>query len=171
MLTAGFAGPPAWSRPGAYWCWLNGDMTRESITYDLEEMADKGIGRAEIWDVALRDDSEGIYGVGPAFLGDESVEMIRHALDEGKRLGIEIGMVASSGWNAGGSWVTPDWAAKALYSSEIKLAGYQSYTGPLPFPEIPEACPKNDKGEPNFSKEVAVLAIPDHPGRIMMARR
>jgi hypothetical protein len=161
-LTVDFVAPPSSSRPGAYWCWLNGDVTRESITYDLEEMKDKGMGRAEIWDVALRDDPDGIYGVGPAFLSDESVEMIRHALDEGKRLGIAIGMVASSGWNAGGSWVTPDWAAKALYSSEVKLTGGQSYSGPLPFPELPEECPKNDEGEPVFSKEVAVLAIPDH---------
>ena len=96
-LSEEFFKPPASSRPGAYCCCLNGDMTKESITYDLEEMKDKGIGRAEIWDVALRDDPDGTYGVGPAFLSDESVGMIRHALFEGKRLGIEIGMVASSG--------------------------------------------------------------------------
>jgi len=164
-LAAGFTSPPASSRPGAYWCWLNGDVTKASITYDLEEMRDKGMGRAEIWDVALRDDPDGIYGVGPAFLSDESVEMIRHALSEGKRLGIDIGMVASSGWNAGGSWVTPDWAAKALYSSEFKLAGGQAYSGPLPFPELPEECPRDDNDEPVFSLEVAVLAIPDNPDR------
>ena len=61
-LTMDFVAPPSSSRPGAYWCWLNGDMTKESITYDLEEMQDKGIGRAEIWDVALRDDPEGKIG-------------------------------------------------------------------------------------------------------------
>jgi hypothetical protein len=164
-LAADFVTPPASSRPGAYWCWLNGDVTRASITYDLEEMQDKGIGRAEIWDVALRDDPDGEYGVGPAFLSDESVEMIRHALNEGKRLGIEIGMVASSGWNAGGSWVTPDWAAKALYSSEFELSGPRTYSGPLPFPELPEACPKNDDGEPVLSREVAVLALPNDPSK------
>ncbi len=131
-LATGFVSPPMSSRPGAYWCWLNGDVTKASITYDLEEMKDKGMGRAEIWDVAMRNDPDGVFGVGPAFLGDESVEMIRHALAEGRRLGIDIGMVASSGWNAGGSWVTPDWAAKALYSSEFKLVGGQSYSGPLP---------------------------------------
>ncbi len=164
-LTMDFVAPPSSSRPGAYWCWLNGDMTKKSITYDLEEMKDKGIGRAEIWDVALRDDPEGIYGVGPAFLSDESVGMIQHALFEGRRLGIDIGMVASSGWNAGGSWVTPDWATKALYSSELSIAGPQAFSGPLPFPEVPEECPKDDNGVPVFSKEIAVLAIPDDPGK------
>ncbi|MCP4044999.1 MAG: hypothetical protein GY732_03305, partial [Gammaproteobacteria bacterium] len=160
-----FINPPASSRPGAYWCWLNGDMTRESITFDLEEMKDKGIGRAEIWDVEMRDNPEGAFEVGPAFLGDESVGMIHHALDEGKRLGIEIGMVASSGWNAGGSWVTPEWAAKALYSSELSVTGPGSFSESLPFPELPEECPKKEDGLPVFGKEIAVLAIPDKHGK------
>jgi len=164
-LSGDFVNPPDSSRPGAYWCWLNGDMTKKSITYDLEEMKDKGMGRAEIWDVALRDDPEGIYGVGRAFLSDESVGMILHALSEGKRLGLEIGMVASSGWNAGGSWVEPDWAAKALYFSELSITGPQSFSGSLPFPEVPEECPVDGDGVPVFNKEIAVLAIPDDPGK------
>ena len=106
-----FINPPMSSRPGAYWCWLNGDVTKASITKDLEEMKAKGMARAEIWDVEARNNIDGAFGIGPKFLGDESVAFIKHALSEGKRLGIKIGMVASSGWNAGGSWVTPDWAA------------------------------------------------------------
>ena len=141
-LSNGFINPPMSSRPGAFWCWLNGDVTKESITNDLMEMEAKGMGRAEIWDVEARNNTNGAFGIGPEFLGDESVEYIKHALSEGKRLGMRIGMVASSGWNAGGSWVTPDWAAKALYSSELKLSGLQSFSGSLPFPVLPEDCPK-----------------------------
>jgi len=145
-----FVNPPVSSRPGAYWCWLNGDVTKASITKDLEEMKDKGMGRAEIWDVEARNNLDGAFGIGPKFLGDESVEFIRHAMSEGKRLGIKIGMVASSGWNAGGSWVTPDWAAKALYSSELKISGSKSFSGPLPFPELPKNCPRKENGMPVF---------------------
>ncbi|MDT8394194.1 MAG: glycosyl hydrolase [Bacteroidales bacterium] len=164
-LSDDFENPPVSSRPGAYWCWLNGDVTMASITRDLEEMKDKGLGRAEIWDVALRNDPEGEFGIGPEFLGDESVDYIKHTLSEGKRLGIKIGMVASSGWNAGGSWVTPEWATKALYSSERIISGPEFYSGPLPFPELPENCPRKDNGMPVFYKEIAVLAIPGHPNK------
>lgn len=164
-LSENFVSPPDSSRPGAFWCWLNGDVTKESITNDLEEMKDKGMGRAEIWDVEARNNTNGAFGIGPAFLGDESVELIKHALSEGKRLGIRIGMVASSGWNAGGSWVEPDWAAKALYSSETKISGGQAFSGALNFPELPEACPVDQDGNPVYSKEVAVIAIPDDPGK------
>jgi hypothetical protein len=164
-LANDFMSPPVSSRPGAYWCWLNGDVTKASITKDLEEMKDKGMGRAEIWDVEVRDNTDGAFGIGPKFLGDESVEFIKHALSEGKRLGIKIGMITSSGWNAGGSWVTPDWAAKALYSSELNISGAKTFSGPLPFPDLPPNCPKDKKGMPIYSKEIAVLAVPDHPGK------
>jgi len=157
-----FINPPMSSRPGAFWCWLNGDVTKQSITNDLLEMKDKGMARAEIWDVALRDDPIGEYGVGPEFLGDQSVEMIQHALSEGKRLGMRMGLIASSGWNAGGSWVTPDWAAKALYFSELDVSGPQPFSDALPFPEVPAQCPKDQSGKPFYAKEVAVLAIPNH---------
>lgn len=162
-LSEEFLNPPASSRPGAYWCWLNGDVTNASITKDLEEMKAKGMGRAEIWDVEARNNIDGAFGIGPKFLGDASVGFIKHAMSEGNRLGIKIGMVASSGWNAGGSWVTPDWAAKALYSSEIKISGSKSFSGPLPFPQLPKNCPKKENGMPVFYKEIAVLAIPNHP--------
>ena len=162
-LSKNFLNPPNSSRPGAFWCWLNGDVTKESITNDLEEMKDKGMARAEIWDVEARNNTNGAFGIGPEFLGDESIELIKHALAEGKRLDMRIGMIASSGWNAGGSWVTPDWAAKALYSSETKISGGQVYSGPLVFPELPEDCPKDENEMPIFSKEIAVIAIPYHP--------
>ncbi len=168
ILSDNFISPPNSARPGAFWCWLNGDVTKESITNDLEEMKDKGMARAEIWDVEARNNTNGAFGIGPAFLGDESVELIKHALSEGKRLDMRIGMIASSGWNAGGAWVEPDWAAKALYSSETKITGGQVYSGPLAFPKLPEDSPKDKNGLPMYSKEVAVLAIPDHPEKKIM---
>jgi hypothetical protein len=164
-LSNGFVNPPASSRPGAFWPWLNGDVTKESITHDMEEMKDKGMSGAEIWDIEARYNPDGAFGIGPEFLGDESVELIKHALSEGKRLDLRMGLIASSGWNAGGSWVTPDWAAKALYSSETKISGGQFYSGALNFPELPEDSPTDSEGNPVYSKEIAVIAIPDHPGK------
>jgi hypothetical protein len=82
-LSENFLSPPNSSRPGAFWCWLNGDVTKESITNDLEEMKDKGMARAEIWDVEARNNTNGAFGIGPAFLGDVSVELIKHALSNG----------------------------------------------------------------------------------------
>ena len=158
-MALAFENPPSSSRPGVFWCWLNGNMTKASITRDLEAMRAKGIMRAEIWDVAAINNPDFIPA-GGAFLGDESVSLIKHAVSEGKRLGMTIGIIASSGWNAGGSWVTPDRATKALYFSEVQVTGPGKVSVELPFPKLPPPCPLKDDGTPVFYKEVAVLAVP-----------
>lgn len=161
QLSDKFADPPPSSRPGAFWCWLNGNMSTTSITRDLEAMKSKGINRAEIWDVAAIKDPS-LIPAGGAFLGDESVALIKHAIAEGRRLNMRIGIVASSGWNAGGSWVTPDWASKTLYFSQVEITGPQQISIDLPFPKFPEGCPMKDKVTPVFYRDVSVLAIPFH---------
>ena len=159
-LSAGFANPPDYARPGAFWCWLNGNMSREAISNDLREMSEKGMGRAEIWDVAAVNNPDNYIPAGPAFLSDSSVAMIKYAFDEGRKYGIKIGMVGSSGWNAGGTWVKPEWASKQLFYSELMIKGPARQSFELPFPEVPSKCPKDIHGKPLFYKEVAVLAIP-----------
>ncbi len=154
-----FANPTESFRPGAFWCWLNGNMSITAITRDLEAMKSKGINRAEIWDVAaIRDPS--FIPAGGQFLGEKSVELIKHAIAEGKRLNMSIGIVASSGWNAGGSWVTPEWASKNLYFSKVDVTGPSTLSMNLPFPKFPEGCPMKDKDTPVFYKDVSVLAVP-----------
>lgn len=164
QLSSEFADPPLASRPGAFWCWLNGNMTAAAITRDLEAMKSKGIMRAEIWDVAaVRNPS--FIPAGGSFLADESAALIKHAIAEGRRLKMKIGIVASSGWNAGGSWVTPEWASKSLFYSSVDLTGPQTITLELPFPVLPEGCPMKDARTPVFYKDVAVLAFPQTAGR------
>lgn len=119
-----FAEPPTHARPGCFWDWLNGAMTPEQITHDLEAMKQGGMRGGEIWDVAAMADPDKQVPGGPAFLGPESIRLIAHPIREANRLGMEIVIVASSGWNAGGSWVTPEYAGKALYQSTTTVSGY-----------------------------------------------
>ncbi len=37
-LAAGFQNPPASAKPHTWWHWMNGNITREGITADLEAM-------------------------------------------------------------------------------------------------------------------------------------
>ena len=50
-LAKGFASPPPSARPWVYWFWLNGNITREGITADLEAMQRVGIGGVLIMEV------------------------------------------------------------------------------------------------------------------------
>lgn len=155
-----FAEPPDHVRPGAFWDWLNGSITTEQITRDLEAMKGGGMRGAEIWDVAAYADPDGRVPAGPAFLGPESTRLIAHAIREGDRLGLELGLVASSGWNAGGSWIPPEHAGKGIYSSVTTVRGPMNFHAELPLPELPKLCPRDEQGRPHYLREVAVLAVP-----------
>ena len=50
-LERGFVKPPGTARPWVYWFWLNGNITREGITADLEAMERAGVGGVLIMEV------------------------------------------------------------------------------------------------------------------------
>ncbi len=159
-LTAGFRNPPIEARPGAFWDWLNGNVNLAQITRELEEMKAKGMSGAEIWDIGVirPNPDETPIPAGPAFMGPESLKAINHAIDEATRLRLHLGLVASSSWNAGGSWVAPADAMKGLYSSQTLVTGPAKFSQKLPFPD--NKAPKSPGDLPVYSKEVAVLAVP-----------
>jgi hypothetical protein len=156
---AGFRNPPLEARPSALWSWLNGHVDARQITRELEEMKAKGMRGAIIWDVGAIADPGKIIPAGPAFLGPESLASIHHAMDEAQRLGLELGLFASSSWNAGGPWITPENASKELRWSELNVDGPQEFSAILPLPA---------KTTQHF-EEVAVLAVADQPRRSLSA--
>ena len=159
-----FQDPPMQARPSAYWDWLNGNVDLKALTSDLEQAKAKGMGGLQIWDVEAMSNSQTIPA-GAAFLSDKSVAAIRHALAEGRRLGMRITLEASSGWNAGGAWVAPDWALKRLCVSSLAVKGPARIETVLPFPVVPAECPRRADGLPQFYREVAVLAVPQNAGK------
>ena len=108
-------------------------------------------------------DRQGIVPVGPAFMSPESVKAIGHAIREAGRVGMELGFTTSSSWNAGGSWVKPEYASMGLFQSTVSVQGPAPYSGTLPFPSLPAKAPKRPDGLPTFYKDVAVLAVPECP--------
>ena len=161
-----FRDPPLKARPGAFWDWLNGYVDPNEITRELREMKAKGMSGAEIWDVGvIRPNPEDPIPAGPPFLGPKSLQAINHAIDEADRLGLRLGLVASSSWNAGGSWIKPRDAMKGLFHSEITVHGPTRLSQPLPFPANP--APKGANGLPVWYQEVAVLAFPETPKHVI----
>ena len=158
----GFQNPPALVRPRAMWCWLNGNVSLDHITRELDEMKDKGMGGADIWDVHAgwcftEIDNEAVPA-GPEFMGPESVKAITHAVNEAGKRDLILGMFVSSGWNAGGKWVTPENAGKALHVTEVIAEGPARLKKNLPFPE--NKAPKDSDGLPLYYKDVATIALP-----------
>lgn len=129
-LLEGFATPGLDARPHTWWHWMNGNVTTDGITRDLEALARVGVGGVQMFDVGC-----GIP-VGPAkTLNDEWVKVIRHAADECGRLGLSFTMHDCPGWSSsGGPWITPDIAMQQLVWSEASVTGGKPVDRVLPKP-------------------------------------
>ncbi|NIA28823.1 MAG: glycoside hydrolase family 2 [Actinobacteria bacterium] len=140
-----------------FWLWLESNISKEGITHDLEEMKKKGIGGA-----LLYDGGSSSYSVakrtpaGPPYLGAKWRELFKFALKEAKRLDIEITLNAGgSGWNVGGPWVTPEFAAQKIVFSDTEISGPRAYSNILP---LPSGVLKDSLGNIIYYRDVAVLA-------------
>lgn len=163
-----FADPPVDARPKAYWCWPNGNFDMEQISEEMKEAKEKGMGGFDIWDVGNLADLENKVPAGPPFMGDESVEAIVHAIKEGTRHNLELGLVTASSWNNGGSWINPEHGVMGILDTSIVLEGGRQIETLLPFPALPKEdlygnnaiLDTTKNGIPSYYKEIAVLAIP-----------
>jgi hypothetical protein len=148
-LADGFANPPLEARTRAYWWWLNGNVTTQAITRDLEEMKAKGWGGALICDAGgAEQDGNDRVPHGPTFFTPEWRNLYQHALREADRLGLEMSLNIQSGWNLGGPMVSQDDAAKKLVWSEVIVTGATNISITLPLPRVRD----------NYSRDIAVLA-------------
>ncbi|MGB3617104.1 MAG: glycosyl hydrolase [Catalinimonas sp.] len=167
-LEAGFDDPPVSARPKGYWVLVSGNFSLSRMTEELREYKEKGMGGVDIWDVPGWVDEEGVIPPGPRFMGDESLQAIAHGIREGKRLGMEMGLILSSSWNAGGDWVPPEDGVMGLFRSHTRVSGPMAYDDPLAFPDLSETAEKGmspllalgPDGRPAHFEEVAVFAYP-----------
>lgn len=136
-LAAGFANPPNESKPRVYWWWLNNLVSEKGITRDLEQFKAKGIGGVLLFNAG---GTAGPTPSGPDFMGREWRDMVKHAVREADRLGLEVSINLCSGWDAGGPWITDDTASHHFVQAQLILNGPQTFSGKLPQP------PGNDKG-------------------------
>ena len=119
-LEQGFHNPPVQTKPAVYWYWISDNISKEGVTRDLEAMARVGIGEAFIGNIFLDNVPAGDVKV----MTDEWWELIEHAIREGGRVGVNIGMFNCPGWSqSGGPWITPDRAMRYLSSTELRVRG------------------------------------------------
>ena len=134
-----FLNPPDTTKPRCYWYWIDGHVSKEGITHDLEAMKRVGIGEGYI----------GIIGGGEVkALTEEWWQLIEHAIREGSRIGVDVGLFNCPGWSqSGGPWVKPEQAMRYVALQEVRVTGGKHFEGKLPQP----------KGD---FQDLAVLAFP-----------
>jgi hypothetical protein len=166
-LSDGFARPPAGAKPWVYWYFMDGNLTREGMTADLEAMKRAGIGGAIFLEVNI-----GVARGPVDFMSPQWQELFTHAMREADRLGIQIALGSGPGWcGTGGPWIAPELAMQHLVASETNVAGPMKFSGrlPRPPPRTPyfgetTLTPELKKQWQEFYRDVAVLAYPTPTG-------
>lgn len=150
-----FLNPPDSSKPGVYWYFMDGNLSREGMTKDLESMKDVGISNLIFLEVGI--------GVprGPIdFMSEEWQDLFVHAVREAERLGIKISLGAGPGWcGSGGPWVKPEESMRHLVFSETEISGNRKVNVSLAVPEQRSTTWHTMKDP--YYKDVAVYAIPE----------
>jgi alpha-L-rhamnosidase len=96
-LQSGFLAPPDSAKPQTWWHWMNGNITKEGITADLEAMKQIGLGGATIVNVDC-----GIPRGSVPFMSPEWREDFKFAVQEANRLGLKLCVENCAGWSAAG---------------------------------------------------------------------
>ena len=159
-----FASPPIECSPRTYWFWPGSAVTRDEITWELQQMHEQGLGG-----VLINSAFSPIYEKGAIpFLSDDYLAMLRHAVVTARDLDMKVTLNLSGGWVFGGYWVPPDERSQSLVPAALELTGPQDFSGELP--KFTKAADR--RGEirvadiPDIDKLVAVVAGKVVDGRI-----
>ncbi len=95
-------------KPGTFWWWMGSAVDKDNLTYNLENLADVGMGTVHVVPIYGAKNEEDRY---INFLSPKWMEMLAYTVEEANRLGMNLDMSTTTGWPFGGSHVTPFYAA------------------------------------------------------------
>ena len=128
-----FHNPPDSAKPWVFWFWINGNISREGITKDLEAMKRVGINGV-LW---MEVSGPWWAPQGPIEAGTkEWDEMMQWAISEADRLGMDVDLSVDFGYGCGGPHITPETSMQKLVWSEILTEGGRPITLNLKKPEV-----------------------------------
>lgn len=169
-LEEGFFNPPDTARPWVYWYFMEGQMTREGMTADLESMKRVGIGGGIFLEVNI-----GIPRGPVLYMSPQWRSLVDFGIKESDRLGLGFDLGTGPGWcGSGGPWVTPDDAMQHLVSSRTDVSGPAHLSTKLaqPRPHDPwfgvgTLTPELKRQWESYYRDEVVLALPTVSGTIV----
>lgn len=160
-LKSEFKSPPESSYPGVYWYFMDGNLSKNEMTKDLESMREVGINHVIFLEVGI--------GVprGPVdFMSEPWQDHFVHAVRETERLGMKLLMGAGPGWcGSGGPWVPPEESMKHLVYSELDVEGGRLIDIEPPLPE--QRSTRWHRTKDPYYEDVAVYAIPQTAQKVI----
>ncbi|OUJ69806.1 DNA-binding protein [Hymenobacter crusticola] len=149
-----FQSPPESAKPWVFWYWMNGAVTREALTADLEAMKQAGLEGAYLMPIRGAENPPALSPPAEQ-LTPYWWELVRHTMNEADRLGLKLAMHVSDGFAlAGGPWITPELSMQKVVFAETKVTGGRRYSQVLPQAAATQ----------NYYRDIAVYAYPTPTG-------
>ena len=154
-LAESFRNPPQSARPLIIWQWMNGVVSKEGITADLEAYKKAGLGGVQNFQIG---------GPNQVLIDDPSVrignekwrELMRFTMDECARLGLTFGTHNCPGWSSSAApYVKVEDSMQKLVWTEVKASGPAKVSLKIAQPKVDSKW--------NYYRDIAVLAVPDEP--------
>lgn len=150
----------SFSRPWVFWYWMQGAVSKEGITADLEAMKASGIGGAYLMPIQAPGEKP-LVDTPTIQLSPRWWQMVNFAFREAKRLGLEIGMHYSDGFALGGGpWIKPEMSMQKIVSVDTVVEGNRVFSALLPTPQFNE----------NYYRDITIVAYPTPQGADISTR-
>jgi hypothetical protein len=172
-LAAKFSAPADACKPHTWWHWMNGHVTKDAVTRDLEDMKRIGLGGFTLWNT-----QEGTPEGPVKYASEEWWALLEHTMNEAERLGLEMGIFNGAGWSStGAAFVTPDKAMQEVAWTEARAQGPGKIKMRLTVPTAALGIERDMKKHPvinrryymprehvdGWFKDIAVYAVPAVP--------
>ena len=153
-LKGDFQNPPLDCWPHTRWWWPGNAVSKDEITFELEQMRQHGIRGVEQITMAPFYEKGNI-----PYLSDEFFEMVKHTVKEAKRLEMEVSFnFGGPSWIFGGSWLEEKDKSKDMIPTFIDLKGPQTFKAKLPN-ELIKTERSWELYEPKLSGKEKLLAV------------
>lgn len=139
-----FSDPPQSAKPLTLWHWMNGLVSREGITADLESFKAAGLAGVQVFlvggsEMRIDDPKNQI-------MNGSWRELNRFAIQECARLGLEFGTHNSPGWSSTGyPTVTPEQSMQKIVYRQTRVIGNGQSMIELSIPQNPSGHYKDIK--------------------------
>ena len=154
-LEEAFRNPPERAKPIIIWQWMNGVVSKEGITADLESFKKIGLGGVQNfqvggWNQAIATDPSIEIG------NEKWKELIAFAIEECARLDLTFATHNCPGWSSSASpQVRVEDSMQKLVWTETRVSGFDPQAIALDQPEVDPTW--------NYYRDIAVVAVPNLP--------
>ena len=147
-----FINPPSEAKPIMIWQWMDGLISKEGITADLEAYKEAGIGGVQNFQIG--GDLQGLIKDTTNAIGSDNwKQLMRFAVSECKRLGLSFGTHNCPGWSSSAyPTVKPEYAMQKLVWTDTIVSGGKKMNLNLRRPQVDPQW--------NYYQDIVTVAMP-----------